>query len=155
VDLVILPDQWGHLIESAIPCLANTPGEIAVAGDHVLTGYLHGKGDEETKFQSAGRTWHRTGDAGYLDEQGRLWLLGRCSAKIEDTRGTLYPFTVETSLSFMPEIARSAAIECSPWNLPTRTPKISVPSKKPWPGHPSMISKCKPPSPWTAAIMRR
>jgi acyl-CoA synthetase (AMP-forming)/AMP-acid ligase II len=111
VDLVILPDQWGHLIESAIPCLANTPGEIAVAGDHVLTGYLHGKGDEETKFQSAGRTWHRTGDAGYLDEQGRLWLLGRCSAKIEDTRGTLYPFTVETSLSFMPEIARSAAIQ--------------------------------------------
>jgi hypothetical protein len=32
-----------------------------------------------------------------LDVRGRLWLLGRCSAKIEDRRGRTYPFSVEAA----------------------------------------------------------
>jgi len=70
-------------------------GEIAVAGDHVVGGYLHGRGDRETKIRVAGTIWHRTGDAGYLDPRGRLWLLGRLSAAVRDARGTAYPFAVE------------------------------------------------------------
>ena len=51
------------------------PGEIVVAGGHVLPGYLNGEGDVETKFEVDGARWHRTGDLGYLDGAGRLWLL--------------------------------------------------------------------------------
>jgi olefin beta-lactone synthetase len=70
-------------------------GEIVVTGPHVVRGYLGGVGDAETKFRVDGEVWHRTGDLGRLDHEGRLWLLGRASAAISDDRGTLYPFAVE------------------------------------------------------------
>lgn len=85
-------------------------GEIVVAGDHVLKGYLGGVGDEETKFRVAGETWHRTGDAGSLDERGRLWLAGRCAARIDDGRGSLYPFGVECVAMTFPQVRRAACV---------------------------------------------
>jgi acyl-CoA synthetase (AMP-forming)/AMP-acid ligase II len=74
-----------------------TRGEILVCGRHVVPGYVHGRDDAETKVRVDGEVWHRTGDAGYLDESGRLWLLGRVRGTISDTRGELHPFAVETA----------------------------------------------------------
>jgi acyl-CoA synthetase (AMP-forming)/AMP-acid ligase II len=117
IALRVLPDRWGTPIgpyaahEFDTLCLtADEPGEVVVSGEHVLPGYVDGRGDEETKFRVDATVWHRTGDAGYLDERGRLWLLGRCAARIEDERGTLYPFVVETAVSFDPHIRRSAIV---------------------------------------------
>jgi acyl-CoA synthetase (AMP-forming)/AMP-acid ligase II len=102
VELRIIRRQWGKPIPAldsaafdAMACGPTEPGEIVVTGAHVVRGYLHGRGEEETKFRVNGRVWHRTGDIGYLDDRVRLWLLGRASAVIEDTRGVLYPFAVE------------------------------------------------------------
>ncbi len=118
IQLRILRDQWGRPVgpftasEFAAACVvAGEPGEIVVSGEHVLTTYLHGHGDEEAKFAVEGRRWHRTGDAGYLDAQGRLWLLGRCSARIQDGGGTLYPFTVECAAHHHPGVRRAAVVE--------------------------------------------
>lgn len=115
IDLRILPDRWGHPIApltssqlDALALPAGEAGEIVVSGPHVLTGYLHGQGDEETKFDVDGRRWHRTGDAGYLDADGRLWLLGRCSARIDDPRGRVYPFAVECALDGIDGVKRTA-----------------------------------------------
>ena len=74
---------------------AGTRGEILVSGRHVVPGYLHGRGDEGTKFRVDGVIWHRTGDAGHVDALGRLWLLGRVRGTINDSRGMLHPFAVE------------------------------------------------------------
>ncbi|MDZ4754108.1 MAG: AMP-binding protein [Phycisphaerae bacterium] len=74
---------------------ARAIGEIVVSGDHVLPGYLDGVGDDETKFRVDGVVWHRTGDSGYLDERGRLWLTGRCAARIDDEHGRTYTLPVE------------------------------------------------------------
>lgn len=52
-------------------------GEIVVAGDNVLKGYVNGIGDKENKFSVQGKKFHRTGDLGFIDKQGRLWLRGR------------------------------------------------------------------------------
>jgi acyl-CoA synthetase (AMP-forming)/AMP-acid ligase II len=95
VELRVVRDEWGQPKQNAAALPGGEPGEIVVTGEHVLPGYLNGVGDAETKFDAEGRRWHRTGDAGYFDEQGRLWLLGRCAAKVVDARGTLYPFAVE------------------------------------------------------------
>ena len=101
IRLRIVSDQWGRVIAQSSSLLPRGIGEIIVTGDHVLKAYLHGEGDEETKTSIEGEVWHRTGDAGYLDVQGRLWLLGRCSARIQDAKGTLYPFAVEcVAMSF-------------------------------------------------------
>lgn len=102
IDMQILPDRWGTPIGPYTrnrfeqECLRDgTIGEIVVCGGHVVGGYLDGSGDAETKFDVDRHRWHRTGDLGRLDDSGRLWLLGRCTAKINDARGTLYPFAVE------------------------------------------------------------
>lgn len=79
---------------------AGAVGEIVVAGDHVLPGYLDGVGDAETKVDVAGRRWHRTGDAGRTDADGRLWLLGRCGGRAAGADGQpVYPLQVEAALA--------------------------------------------------------
>ena len=117
IHLRIIPDRWGSpiapLSRSQFEALCLPPGkvgEIVVSGDHVLPGYWKGRGDTETKFNVSGEIWHRTGDAGYLDKKGRLWLLGRCIARIEDHRGILYPFAVESAVSEYPNLRRSACV---------------------------------------------
>jgi acyl-CoA synthetase (AMP-forming)/AMP-acid ligase II len=117
IRVSVIPNLWGAEIgpytqsEFAGRQLpAEQAGEITVCGDHVLTGYVDGRGDAETKFRVDDRVWHRTGDAGYWDERGRLWLLGRCAAVIKDARGELYPFTVECALSHIAGVLRSAVV---------------------------------------------
>jgi len=117
IRLCILRDQWGRPVGpynaatfAEACCEPGDPGEIVVHGDHVLPGYLRGVGDEETKFRVDGGVWHRTGDAGYLDEEGRLWLLGRCVARIHDARGDLYPFAAETAVYQDPRVRRVALV---------------------------------------------
>jgi acyl-CoA synthetase (AMP-forming)/AMP-acid ligase II len=117
IRLTILENKWGQPLgpfteaEFQQACLgAGRTGEIVVSGDHVLQGYLDGRGDEETKIKVDGKTWHRTGDAGYLDDRGRLWLLGRCSARIQDAHGEQYPFAVEAIACCAPTVRRAALV---------------------------------------------
>jgi acyl-CoA synthetase (AMP-forming)/AMP-acid ligase II len=90
---------------------ASEIGEIVVSGAHVLPGYLHGRGDSETKVRVNGRIWHRTGDAGSLDAQGRLWLAGRVNARISDAHGVIYPFSVECAALEVDGVQRCAFLE--------------------------------------------
>jgi len=115
VDLRIVDNRWGEPFPAMsgrefdkLALRGGPAGEIVVSGPHVLSGYLNGIGDEETKFRVEGEVWHRTGDAGYLDASGRLWLLGRAGAVIRDERGTIYPFAAECAASQLPWIERSA-----------------------------------------------
>ncbi|KAB2845862.1 MAG: AMP-binding protein, partial [Hyphomicrobiaceae bacterium] len=78
--------------------------EILVAGRHVNEGYLDPSDDSETKIRENGRTWHRTGDLGRLDEHGRLWLLGRRAGRI----GGLNPFAVECAALAWPGVEGAA-----------------------------------------------
>jgi acyl-CoA synthetase (AMP-forming)/AMP-acid ligase II len=117
IALRVLPDRWGTPVGPCAPEALEADalgpgaaGEIVVSGDHVLAGYLDGVGDEETKIRAGDRVWHRTGDAGYVDRQGRLWLLGRCSAKVSDARGVVYPLAVECAASTVPDLVRSAFV---------------------------------------------
>jgi acyl-CoA synthetase (AMP-forming)/AMP-acid ligase II len=115
VELRILPDRSGTPIGpfsreefEAEACPPNTPGEIVVTGPHVVPGYLDGRGDDENKFEVEGTRWHRTGDAGRLDADARLWLLGRCEATVRDDRGTLYPFAVECGARLHEDVRHAA-----------------------------------------------
>lgn len=58
-------------------------GEVAVAGDHVLAGYLNDpEAERQNKIRDGGRVWHRTGDAAWMDADGRLWLMGRIKERV-------------------------------------------------------------------------
>lgn len=118
IDLRILPDNDGAPIAAmsgdefetlALPI--GTPGEIVVAGDHVLPGYLDGVGDETTKIRVGERVWHRTGDAGRIDADGVVWLLGRCSARLDLRNGRVrYPMALETAAQALFQDRRLAAL---------------------------------------------
>ena len=110
IRLRIIADQWGKAVTNTAPLGPMETGEIVVSGGHVLPGYLNGEGDSETKFRIDGDIWHRTGDAGYLDPRDRLWLLGRCSAKVSDAHGDLYPFAVECVAMSFPFVRRCAFV---------------------------------------------
>lgn len=118
IDLRIIANQRGRPLAPVTPaqfvvhCLGpRQVGEIIVHGNHVLRGYMGGEGDEQTKWHVGDEVWHRTGDAGYLDERGRLWLLGRAGAKIEDAHGEIYPFAVECAASRVRGVIRSALVQ--------------------------------------------
>lgn len=110
IELKVIQDRWGTSLRDGNHNLLEMPigqaGEIIVSGAHVLKGYLGGLGDEETKIRVGDKIWHRTGDAGWFDAVGRIWLLGRCAEKLPnfsaDERlprdALLYPFAIECAM---------------------------------------------------------
>jgi acyl-CoA synthetase (AMP-forming)/AMP-acid ligase II len=87
---------------------AGSVGEIVVSGPHVVAHYADRADDATTKVRAGARTWHRTGDLGYRDARGRLWLTGRAAGTLDDAHGTLEPLRVECALSYLPRIVRGA-----------------------------------------------
>ena len=58
-------------------------GEVTVAGAHVLAGYLNDpEAERQNKVRDGARVWHRTGDAAWTDDEGRLWLMGRVKERV-------------------------------------------------------------------------
>ena len=92
----------GHPVELVDVIIED--GEILVAGSHVNESYLDPAQNVNTKVMRDGRVWHRTGDAGRLDDEGRLWLLGRTRTRI----GGVNPLGVETAARFWPGVDQSA-----------------------------------------------
>ena len=80
--------------------------EIIVTGDLVNKGYLDPSDDPRSKRRVEGDIWHATGDAGRLDADGRLWLLGRLDGRV----GNLFPFAVETAALAWPGVEQAALI---------------------------------------------
>lgn len=80
--------------------------EIVVTGDHVNKAYLDHTDDRTTKLAIDGAIWHRTGDAGHVDANGRLWLLGR----LDGRAGDLFPLGVEAAARFWPKVTQAALI---------------------------------------------
>ncbi|MGE5474209.1 MAG: AMP-binding protein [Ignavibacteriales bacterium] len=89
----------------------NEIGEIIVNGEHVLKGYLKGIGDIDNKIRVGKEIWHRTGDMGFLDEKGQLWLMGRVGTSVENKNGeVIYSFAVENVVNNIAGVKRSALL---------------------------------------------
>jgi acyl-CoA synthetase (AMP-forming)/AMP-acid ligase II len=88
-------------------------GEILVRGAHVLKGYVDNpEADRENKIACAdGLVWHRTGDTGWLDAQGRLWLAGRVKDRIHTNAGSFDVFPFEITIERRPEVNRTALVQ--------------------------------------------
>ncbi len=126
LNLAIITNQSGRalgpLSNEELERIVVTPGqagELIVSGDHVLKGYLAGIGDQETKISTADKVWHRTGDVGWQDERGRLWLLGRAAEKMPYYQAAVglpeqawcYPFAIECAMRAIFPKVRMAALD--------------------------------------------
>ena len=101
------------LILDKISLPAGSIGEIIVAGDHVLKEYLHAPEAWRRNKIVAGETlWHRTGDSGFVDKDGNLFLTGRCKQLIEKPEGGYWsPFLFESILQQMPGISMGTLLK--------------------------------------------
>ena len=72
--------------------------EIQVTGGHVNKGYLDPTDDAENKVREDDIIWHRTGDAGRINDDGRLWLLGRVGTDVALCGRQTYPFAIEVAV---------------------------------------------------------
>lgn len=105
------PLELGERAWSEWEVPAGVTGEIVVSGEHVLTGYLDDPAsDRENKVRDGERVWHRTGDAGRLDREGRLWLMGRLSQRVERDGLTHWPLPVELAALAHPEVTHAAYV---------------------------------------------
>lgn len=85
------------------------PGEVAVAGPHVLAAYWNDpEADRRYKIADGARTWHRTGDGARVDVEGRLWLVGRVSERVERGGRTWWSLPVEQAARGLPGVRRAA-----------------------------------------------
>jgi acyl-CoA synthetase (AMP-forming)/AMP-acid ligase II len=85
-------------------------GEVVARSPHISEEYHRQPGaDEDNKIGDLGGSWHRIGDLGYLDADGRLWLCGRRSHRVVTDRGVAYPPVHRTRLQRPPRRAPQRA----------------------------------------------
>jgi acyl-CoA synthetase (AMP-forming)/AMP-acid ligase II len=87
-------------------------GEIVVNGPTTTDRYW--QREDQTRLAKItgddGKTWHRMGDAGYFDTEGRLWYCGRKSQRVVMEDITLFADQVEAIFNIHPEVARTALV---------------------------------------------
>jgi acyl-CoA synthetase (AMP-forming)/AMP-acid ligase II len=71
-------------------------GEICVRGPVVTHTYAQRpEATAGAKIHDNGQIWHRIGDLGYKDDQGRVWFCGRKAERVRTANGDLYTDRVE------------------------------------------------------------
>ncbi len=118
VALVRITDEPLALFSDDLRASAGEPGEICVRGAQVTREYkfdeLATRLAKITDERRASGAWHRMGDIGRFDADGRLWLLGRKSERIETSSGTLFPVPLENVYDTVPGVRRSVLIGLGP-----------------------------------------
>ncbi len=83
-------------------------GEIVAKGPRIMKGYW--RDEEKTRKAFTPDGWYRTGDMGYKDEEGYIYLTGRADDVIVRGGENIGPGEVESVLSTHPKIEEAAVI---------------------------------------------
>ncbi len=101
-EVRIEPD--GNLSDTGFPT-----GEIQVKGSNVMLGYYGNEQATAEAFTADG--WFRTGDVGYTDEDGYLYITGRSKSVIVLENGkNVFPEEIEEFLEPLEEIAECLVV---------------------------------------------
>lgn len=94
------------LDENGVPQSQGCTGEVCIRGANVTKGYQNNPEANESAFQFG---WFHTGDLGYLDEEGYLFLKGRIKELINRGGEKISPFEVDAVLLSHPFVAQAVA----------------------------------------------
>ncbi len=83
-------------------------GEIIIRGPNIMAGYYRNPSETDLVLDSKG--WLRTGDLGYLDDDGNLQITGRARELIIRSGFNVYPLEVEAALNQHPHVVQAAVI---------------------------------------------
>ncbi len=86
-------------------------GEIVVKGAVVTRQYINRPTETaKAKINDHDGVWHRMGDLGYVDEQGRVWFCGRKAHRVETAQGLMLPVPCEAIFNQHPHVNRTALV---------------------------------------------
>jgi len=86
-------------------------GEIVVCGPVVTKAYFNDpKANALHKIYDGDRVWHRVGDVGYRDADGRLWFCGRKAHRVVTEYGPLFTVECEAIFNEHQDVCRSALV---------------------------------------------
>jgi long-chain acyl-CoA synthetase len=94
-----LVDEWGRAPEGG------DPGEIWIRGDNLFSGYWPA-GEDGPDAQG----WYATGDVGFLDADGDLFLVDRLKELVIVSGFNVYPVEVEEVVAEVDGVAEAAVI---------------------------------------------
>lgn len=91
-------------------------GEICVKGENIMDGYY--RMDDETAETIDPDGWLHTGDLGYIDEKGSVFISGRSKNMILSGSGqNIYPEELEAKLNYMPYVNESIVLDAGEGRL--------------------------------------
>lgn len=96
----LLPVQL-RVLHDGRSTVANEPGEIFLQGPTITPGYAERPDETARAFQNG---WFATGDLGYLDEEGYLYVLDRRADLIISGGENVYPAEIEAVLQAHPAV---------------------------------------------------
>jgi O-succinylbenzoic acid--CoA ligase len=85
---------------------ADVIGEIQLRGPAIVTHYLNNRGSDQWSEDG----WFATGDLGFVDSEGYLYVVTRLSELIISGGENIYPTEVEQALVNHPKIAEAAVV---------------------------------------------
>ena len=99
----------GKIVEGMPARIADNV-EILVKGENVMLGYYKNPGATAQKIDADG--WLHTGDRGYLDEDGYLYVEGRLEQDmiVLPNGENIHPDNIERKINALPEVAESIVI---------------------------------------------
>ena len=112
VDVIGIDDDAIDRWDDRLRLPAGEVGEIVVKGPRVTTAYF-GRPDLTRLAKiadPAGGFYHRMGDLGTFDEQGRLWYCGRKSHRVQTAAGALFTVCCEGVFNAHPKVLRTALV---------------------------------------------
>jgi acyl-CoA synthetase (AMP-forming)/AMP-acid ligase II len=87
--------------ENGMPLKHNTAGEILIKGETVFSGYEDAADENRRAFVDG---WFRTGDLGYIDDDGYLFLTGRKKELINKGGEKISPEEIDSVLRSHPRV---------------------------------------------------
>lgn len=87
--------------------LRHTVGEVIVRGPNVMLGYW---GKPEATAEAIREGWMHTGDGGYMDKDGYVYIVDRVKDMIISGGENIYSAEVETAITQHPSVAQCAVI---------------------------------------------
>jgi acyl-CoA synthetase (AMP-forming)/AMP-acid ligase II len=92
---------------NGVPCATGEVGEITVRGPNVMMGYFNRPIETRDAFRTG---WLHTGDLGYLDEAGYLFIVDRAKDMIITGGENVFSVEVEAAIATHPSVTTCAVI---------------------------------------------
>lgn len=104
-----LPGVTVEILDPAgIPLGPGQTGEVVASGPNIMKGYVGGDERALGKIDDQGRL--RTGDLGWLDDEGYLFLAGRSSEMIKSAGERIFPQEIESVIAAHPRVRECAVV---------------------------------------------